>query len=128
MKNSEQYPKPHAKYIVRRDGILFTATPCYGMHEPWWVVRVMGEKYEADPEPMLETDEWWPVDESKALVQSGAGEQLEQLITAARGLIEYRQQAGPLSFQLEKADTFIFRMRVALESVGDPSNPSDVGN
>jgi len=32
----------------------------------------------------------------------GAG---EQLITAARGLVEYRQHAGPLNFQLEKADT-----------------------
>jgi hypothetical protein len=54
----------------------------------------------------------------------GAGEQLEQLIAAARGLIEYRQQAGPLNFQLEKADTFIFRMRVALEIVGMLQAPS----
>lgn len=54
-----------------------------------------------------------------------AGEDVD-LLEAVHGLIEYRQQAGPLNFQLEKADTFIFRMRVALEAMGqaqEPSNP-----
>lgn len=67
MKNSEQYPKAHAKYVVRREGVIFTATPCYGMHDPWWVVRVMGEAYEAQPEPMKADDEWWPLGDFDAL-------------------------------------------------------------
>lgn len=45
-------------------------------------------------------------------------EQVSQLIESALGLIEYRKSAGPLNFQLEKADTFIFRIRVALEAMG----------
>ncbi len=35
---------------------LFTATPCYGMHEPWWVVKTM--EGEAPPVPMKDEDEW----------------------------------------------------------------------
>lgn len=49
-------PKPHRRYVVRRDGVLFTATPCYGMHAPWWVVKTM--EGEADPVDMRDTDEW----------------------------------------------------------------------
>ena len=63
MKLSEKYPEPHAKYVVIRDGVVFTATPCYGTHPPWWVVRVMGDTYEAKPEPMIERDEWYPLAE-----------------------------------------------------------------
>ena len=63
MKLSEKYPEPHAKYVVIRDGVVFTATPCYGTHSPWWVVRVMGDTYEAKPEPMIERDEWYPLAE-----------------------------------------------------------------
>jgi len=61
-------------------------------------------------------EEFW-AEQDKDAARS-AGEQFEQLITAARGLIEYRQQAGPLNFQLEKADTFILWMRAALDAVG----------
>lgn len=61
MRVSELQPEPHTKYLVKRDGFFFTATPCYGLHEPWWmVVRIMGTKVEAPPEPMLPDDEWWP--------------------------------------------------------------------
>ena len=58
VKIPERYPPPHNKYIVERNGIIFTATPCYGLHSPWWVVRVMGKEYEAPPEPMLDGDMW----------------------------------------------------------------------
>jgi hypothetical protein len=80
MKLSEKYPAAHAKYVVRRDSVLFTATPCYGLHAPWWVVRVLGDNYEADPEPMQESDEWWPLDDfmkDRSAQADGAGELVE---------------------------------------------------
>ena len=57
---SEKHPPPHQQYLVARDGMFFTATPCYGMHNPWWVVRTMAESWpnEADPVPMKPTDLW----------------------------------------------------------------------
>lgn len=61
MKLSEKYPFAHSRYVVVRDGVFFTATPCYGMHKPCWVVRVMSDRYEDEPVPMLETDEWYPL-------------------------------------------------------------------
>ena len=36
------------------------------------------------------------------------------LLTACKRLIEYRDSAGPLNFQLEKADDFMKLMRVAI--------------
>lgn len=54
-------PEPHARYLVRRADTIYTATPCYGMHEPWWVVKIMGEKREAEPVGMLPDDEWAPL-------------------------------------------------------------------
>lgn len=60
VKVSEQHPKPHARYLVCRDGVLMTATPCYGLHHPWWVVRVQQEHslVELPPIAMLDNDEW----------------------------------------------------------------------
>lgn len=50
-------PKPHAKYLVRRGGFIHTATPCYGLHPPWWVpMAITGMEYE--PVIMSDTDEW----------------------------------------------------------------------
>lgn len=75
-KISEKMPAKHARYHVRRKldmgtsvetFVFFTATPCYGMHEPWWVPRVPSDKYatkapeETDPVTMLPDDEWRPV-------------------------------------------------------------------
>lgn len=85
MKNSDQHPPPHAKYIVRRNGLLYTATPCYGLHNPWWVVRLMGDffgpdgkyhqdQFEATPIEMRDSDEWWPIDEFMAACPLLAGE------------------------------------------------------
>ena len=59
----EERPAPHAKYLVRRGGYVFTATPCYGLHAPWWVVMTMDG--EVDPEPMNDQDEWKPLVESE---------------------------------------------------------------
>lgn len=53
-------PPPHAKYLVKRDGVLYTATPCYGMHSPWWVGRVLGA-HESEPTGMRPDDEWQPL-------------------------------------------------------------------
>lgn len=40
----------------------------------------------------------------------------KELQAAAAELVAYRQSAGPLNFQLEKADDFIRRLRSALEA------------
>lgn len=50
------FPRPHARYFVRRENEIFTATPCYGMHEPWWVPRLLGK--ESEPITMLVTDKY----------------------------------------------------------------------
>jgi len=39
----------------------------------------------------------------------------EDLLEACKELIAYRDRNGPLNFQLEKADDFIHRMRVAVD-------------
>ena len=57
-----EHPKPHAKYAVIRGDCVFTATPCYGMHEPWWVVRLMPNN-EADPVCMQPGDAWMELGE-----------------------------------------------------------------
>lgn len=65
------HPPRHAQYAVVRDGRVFTATPCYGMHAPWWVVRTMADGWpnEADPVPMKPDDLWMPVAEFVGLEQ-----------------------------------------------------------
>lgn len=51
-------PAPHNCYHVwRKDLGFFHATPCYGMHSPWWVPRNGVTKEESDPIPMVDT--WW---------------------------------------------------------------------
>lgn len=63
---SDAAPTRHARHLVKRGGLLFTATPCYGLHAPWWVVRTMSESWpnEADPVPMRDDDEWMPIEEA----------------------------------------------------------------
>ncbi len=39
----------------------------------------------------------------------------EQIEKAAQALIDYRRRAGPLGFQLEKADDFINELKKALK-------------
>jgi hypothetical protein len=59
-KVSDRQPAPHAKYLLLRDDTICTATPCYGMHAPWWVPRVISGE-ETEPITMLDTDEWLPL-------------------------------------------------------------------
>lgn len=71
----DAHPEPHARYVVKRDGLIFTATPCYGMHAPWWVVRTMADHHpnEAAPEPMRDSDEWLPIEDvARALTAAPA--------------------------------------------------------
>lgn len=40
-KAADRHPAPHARYEVRRADLgTFVATPCYGLHAPWWVPLV----------------------------------------------------------------------------------------
>lgn len=50
---------PRGRQLVRRGRYMFTASPCYGMHNPWWV-PLAGEQ-ETDPIDMLKDDEWMPL-------------------------------------------------------------------
>jgi hypothetical protein len=53
---SLQYPPPHRRYVVKREHWSAIATPCYGMHEPWWVVRTLTG--ELEPIRIEKTDQW----------------------------------------------------------------------
>lgn len=53
------HPPAHEIYKVFRQGIgEFHATPCYGMHSPWWVPRNGFTKTESEPIPMDDDDLW----------------------------------------------------------------------
>jgi len=54
-----QHPQPHARYLVKRGHYTFVATPCYGMHAPWWVP--MKHDGELEPISMESTDKWMPI-------------------------------------------------------------------
>lgn len=63
-KVTDSYPPPHAKYTVKRGDyapIYFVATPCYGMHSPWWVPST--PQGETDPINIESIDSWRPIDE-----------------------------------------------------------------
>jgi hypothetical protein len=51
-----QQPPPHQKCFVIRGGNAFVATPCYGLHEPWWVPSTVDG--ETAPINILPTDRW----------------------------------------------------------------------
>src|SRR5882724_1526334 len=48
----------------------------------------------------------------------------KQLVSAASGLIEYRDRVGPLGFQLEKADHWLALIRTAMAE--EPTQPDRV--
>ena len=53
------HPPAHNRYRVwRKDVGFFTATPCYGIHHPWWVPRNEFTKDESEPVMMENTDLW----------------------------------------------------------------------
>jgi len=51
------HPQPHKVYRVYSTATdqVFDATPCYGMHEPWWVPRNGYTRAESDPIPFTST-------------------------------------------------------------------------
>lgn len=55
------HPEPHQRYLVGRGSHYFIATPCYGLHEPWWVPST--PTGESEPIPMQDTDWWVPLAE-----------------------------------------------------------------
>ena len=59
-KASERHPAPHARYEVWRSDVgVFVATPCYGMHEPWWVPLVADRFAPGSIAiPFSDNDEW----------------------------------------------------------------------
>lgn len=59
-----QHPAPHARYLVKRGLYFFIATPCYGMHSPWWVP--MTHDKELEPIDIEPTDKWIPL---KAVIE-----------------------------------------------------------
>lgn len=56
-----KYPPPHSQYLVQRGRSLFIATPCYGMHSPWWVPD--SPTGETEPINILADDKWMPIDQ-----------------------------------------------------------------
>lgn len=57
------YPEKHKAFVVKRLGLYFTATPCYGMHSPWWVIQYpFGESINEATTAMRDGDEFWPLD------------------------------------------------------------------
>ena len=55
-KLNDEFPPPHQRYLVKRNGREFVATPCYGMHDPLWVPSIPDG--EAEPVIMHPDDEW----------------------------------------------------------------------
>ena len=87
-------PVPHTKYLVHRAGWgPFVATPCYGMHEPWWVPYA-GEAeppYVGKPTVMRDDDLWtsWdPRDDLPASMKALADEvgRLRPLLAAMKNV------------------------------------------
>ena len=56
-----KYPPPHARYLVQRGRLYFVATPCYGMHKPWWVAQTADK--EMEPVAIEPTDAWVAIEE-----------------------------------------------------------------
>lgn len=59
----EDCTPPRYTNIIKRNGLIFTACPCYGMHHPWWVVRHL-DGSEGPPVNMEDSDEWLSVSEN----------------------------------------------------------------
>lgn len=56
----------------------------------------------------------WFVRPSEQALASGAGED-DRLTEVCRALVDYRKRAGPLNFQLEKADDYLREIELILE-------------
>jgi hypothetical protein len=53
---TDNWPTPHEKHVLLRDGKLHTCTVCYGMHKPWWTLHTTDSMKAAEPVFMLPTD------------------------------------------------------------------------
>ena len=79
----ERMPPPHARYeVFCLSGKNLLATPCYGMHEPWWVPFADGK--EGPPFAMEDRDEWR--EQEPAPTQAAPGDK------ALTGLDEFKQK------------------------------------
>ncbi len=56
-------PAPHARYRVYQEDKMFDATPCYGLHHPWWVPRNGYTRKESEPIPIKEDSFWMDLPE-----------------------------------------------------------------
>ncbi len=56
-----------------------------------------------------------------AQVIKDSGWDMPRLCDIAKALLDYRKRAGPLNFQLEKADFFFRELELALEGEGTSS-------
>lgn len=53
-------PAPHARYEVwRKETGIFVATPCYGMHQPWWVPRTVDLYSPGSTTFSMQDDDLW---------------------------------------------------------------------
>lgn len=66
----DEHPPAHASFLVCRKGEFFTCTPCYGMHQPWWVVRLM-DGSEGEPVLMDDDDVWVGIERRSDGVERG---------------------------------------------------------
>lgn len=87
----DEHPRPHARYEIRRDNRIYTATPCYGMHHPWWVPMKIDGK-EGDPVLMLDTDEWRPLPSPPAVIAEQEG---EDATASSSATVPQDKQGGP---------------------------------
>ncbi|MBX3704011.1 MAG: hypothetical protein KF822_09575 [Steroidobacteraceae bacterium] len=95
---SERNPPPHTRYLVFRGGSAFTATPCYGMHAPWWVCNTAsGEVEPVDIEP---TDRWISLDATPQSAPSDPAQvRAEALEQAARICESVNNSDSPMTAQ-----------------------------
>ena len=73
---------------------MFDATPCYGVHNPWWVPRNGYTKRESDPISMEGT--YWMAlpDPPKPSIA-----ELEQILAAAPGSMEIQPDGSVISVE-----------------------------
>lgn len=55
----------------------------------------------------------WPTDEDAAFIVRACNAH-DDLLAACKALVDYRDRAGALGFQLEKADDYINQLRAAI--------------
>jgi hypothetical protein len=96
------YPPPHNRYLLKRGDVMVTATPCYGIHEPWWVVRTLVG--EAAPEPMRDGDVWFTeVDGLRAQL----GELEKDLDATIRQRDDFARETVELEEKLAERDAIL---------------------